>query len=95
VARKAEAVSNKPRHEIFRDESAEAIIAFLRSATLKGCAATGGSANKGLKIVVRTRAVAHLRRGIHPQGDRPVSSAVNAKELELGHSMNARHSQSR
>jgi hypothetical protein len=51
---KADALSNKPRREVFQDENTEAMTASLQFATLKGCAAAGGSANKGLKIFERT-----------------------------------------
>src|SRR5882724_5010905 len=50
---KAEALSSKPRRDVFQDENTEAMTASLQFATLKGCAAAGGSANKGLKIVER------------------------------------------
>jgi hypothetical protein len=51
---KADTLSNRPRRDVFQDENTEAMTASLQFATLKGCAAARGSANKGLKIFVRT-----------------------------------------
>jgi hypothetical protein len=35
---KADALSNKPRREVFQDENTEAMTAFLQFAMIEGCA---------------------------------------------------------
>jgi hypothetical protein len=65
---KVDTLSNKPRRDVFQDENTEAMTAS-QFATLKGCAAARGSANKGLKIFVRT-----LLRSLYVGGGRKTIS---------------------
>src|SRR5450631_559037 len=75
--------TSKPRREVFQDESTEAMTASLRSATLKGCAAASRSANKGLKIFVRTR-----RRNVCAVNVRAFPQCFSAQMLSFPPSRN-------
>jgi hypothetical protein len=54
VMPRADALSSRPRREVFKDEIAKVVMtAFLRSATIEGCASAAAQANKGLKMFVK------------------------------------------